>query len=198
MGKQDKSDDSELLRAITNGDREAFESLVLRYEKSVCSLIHSITRNPSYVDDLAQEIFWKVYLNLKKFKGESSFKTWLYRITVNDCLKELRRAASFKKLRAKLRGKENSPSSISNSEKSIDLEEILDKKEKQDKIKSLVNSLPPLHRTILFLRYNEGLSIKEMSQILNCPSGTVGSRLHNARNELKVLLLPFMQEHGEH
>jgi len=189
MGNPDRIEDEELIKAFLDGDRDAFESLVLRHEKSVCNLIHSITRNPSYVDDIAQEIFWKVYLNLKKFKGKSSFKTWLYRITVNECLKELRRATSSKKLRAKLADEKSGLSSISN--------EVIDKKEEQDKIRELVNSLSHLHRTILFLRYNEGLSVKEMAQILNCPSGTVGSRLHNARNELKDLLLPFMKERGE-
>jgi len=113
-------------------------------------------------------------------------------------LKGLRRTSSSKKLKAKLADEESGQPSISNSEKSVDLEEAIGKKEEQEKIRELVNSLPDLHRTILFLRYNEGLSVKELAQVLNCPSGTVGSRLHNARNELKDLLLPFLKEHGEH
>ncbi len=195
MGERDKRGDSELIRAIINGDREAFESLVLRYEKSVCNLIHSITRNPSYVDDLAQEIFWRVYLNLKRFKGKSSFKTWLYRIAVNECLKELKQAASFSKFKARLKDEKKGLSLIPDSEK-FDLDEILLKSEEQAKIRELVNSLPLLHRLILSLHYYEGLSIKEIAQILNCPSGPIRSRLHNARNKLKELLLPFIRESG--
>ena len=196
MGERDKRGDSELIRAIINGDREAFESLVLRYEKSVCNLIHSITRDPSYVDDLAQEIFWRVYLNLKRFKGKSSFKTWLYRIAVNECLKELKQAASFSKFKARLKDEKKGLPLIPDSEK-FDLDEILLKSEEQAKIRELVNSLPLLHRLILSLHYYEGLSIKEIAQILNCPSGTIRSRLHNARNKLKELLLPFIREDGE-
>lgn len=190
-------EDFELLAKFKKGDQQAFELLVRKYKTTVYNTIYSIIGNAQEADDIAQEVFLKVYTKAGSFKGKSSFATWLYRITVNRCVDELRRRKnkiiSYEtefnqeeklKLKDVLASREN------------DITEKLRQKELQDIIQKAVNSLPEKYRIILTLKEIEGLSYKEISQIMKISLAKVKIWLFRARQKLKGKLA-FLYSQGE-
>lgn len=190
-------EDFELLAKFKKGDQQAFELLVRKYKTTVFNTIYSIMGNAQEADDIAQEVFLKVYTKADSFKGESSFSTWLYRITVNRCVDELRRRKNKiiscetefnqeEKLKLKdvLASREN------------DITEKLRQKELQDIIQKAVNSLPEKYRIILTLKEIEGLSYKEISQVMKISLAKVKIWLFRARQKLKGKLA-FLYSQGE-
>lgn len=190
-------EDFELLAKFKKGDQQAFELLVRKYKTTVFNTIYSIMGNAQEADDIAQEVFLKVYTKAGSFKGESSFSTWLYRVTVNRCIDELRRRKnkiiSYEtefnqeeklKLKDVLASREN------------DITEKLRQKELQDIIQKAVNSLPEKYRIILTLKEIEGLSYKEISQIMKISLAKVKIWLFRARQKLKGKLA-FLYSQGE-
>ena len=190
-------EDFELLAKFKKGDQQAFESLVRKYKTTVFNTIYSVMGNAQEADDIAQEVFLKVYTKADSFKGESSFSTWLYRITVNRCIDELRRRKnkiiSYEtefnqeeklKLKDVLASREN------------DITEKLRQKELQDIIQKAMNSLPEKYRIILTLKEIEGLSYKEISQIMKISLAKVKIWLFRARQKLKGKLA-FLYSQGE-
>ncbi|MBI4208095.1 MAG: sigma-70 family RNA polymerase sigma factor [Deltaproteobacteria bacterium] len=181
-------DDPALIQKILDGGYAAFEQLVQKYEKETIRLVQSIVKDESMVGDVVQETFFQVYQKLKDFKGESSFKTWLYRITVNTSLEEMRkhrRWSWWKRERTEELAQEMDPPLSSAEEKLIDFEQ-------SSLIRSLLDQLPEESRLILHLRYYENLETPEMAAILSVPEGTVRSRLFNARKRLEKLLTPHL------
>lgn len=190
-------EDFELLAKFKNGDQHAFELLVRKYKTTVFNTIYSVMGNAQEADDIAQEVFLKVYTKADSFKGESSFSTWLYRVTVNRCIDELRRRKnkiiSYEtefnqeeklKLKDVLASREN------------DITEKLRQKELQDIIQKAMNSLPEKYRIILTLKEIEGLSYKEISQIMKISLAKVKIWLFRARQKLKGKLA-FLYSQGE-
>lgn len=190
-------EDFELLAKFKKGDQQAFELLVRKYKTTVFNTIYSIMGNAQEADDIAQEVFLKVYTKADSFKGKSSFSTWLYRITVNRCVDELRRRKnkiiSYEtefnqeeklKLKDVLASREN------------DITEKLRQKELQDIIQKAMNSLPEKYRIILTLKEIEGLSYKEISQIMKISLAKVKIWLFRARQKLKGKLA-FLYSQGE-
>ncbi len=189
-------EDFELLAKFKKGDQQAFELLVRKYKTTVFNTIYSVMGNAQEADDIAQEVFLKVYTKADSFKGESSFSTWLYRITVNRCVDELRRRKnkiiSYEiefnqeeklKLKDVLASREN------------DITEKLRQKELQDIIQKAMNSLPEKYRIILTLKEIEGLSYKEISQIMKISLAKVKIWLFRARQKLKGKLA-FLYSQG--
>lgn len=179
-------EDFELLAKFKKGNQQAFELLVRKYKTTVFNTIYSIMGNAQEADDIAQEVFLKVYTKADSFKGKSSFSTWLYRVTVNRCIDELRRRKnkiiSYEtefnqeeklKLKDVLASREN------------DITEKLRQKELQDIIQKAMNSLPEKYRIILTLKETEGLSYKEISQIMKISLAKVKIWLFRARQKLK-------------
>ena len=190
-------EDFELLAKFKKGDQQAFELLVRKYKTTVFNTIYSVMGNAQEADDIAQEVFLKVYTKAGSFKGESSFSTWLYRITVNRCIDELRRRKnkiiSYEtefnqeeklKLKDVLASREN------------DITEKLRQKELQDIIQKAMDSLPEKYRIILTLKEIEGLSYKEISQIMKISLAKVKIWLFRARQKLKGKLA-FLYSQGE-
>ena len=180
--------DEELAAKVSGGDREAFNVLVERYQSKIINMAYTMlsSREDSY--DAAQEVFIRVYRNIEKFKGGSSFSTWIYRITSNTCTDMLRKrvrrisAVSITESddddRAPLELKDTSPTP----------EETVEKNEVQKAVRAALAELPYEHRQIIALYDIEGLSYQEISEIIKCPVGTVKSRLSRARNFLKKIL----------
>jgi RNA polymerase sigma-70 factor (ECF subfamily) len=196
-GANSMEEDFELLAKFKKGDQQAFELLVRKYKTTVFNTIYSIMGNAQEADDIAQEVFLKVYTKADSFKGESSFSTWLYRVTVNRCIDELRRRKnkiiSYEtefnqeeklKLKDVLASREN------------DITEKLRQKELQDIIQKAMNSLPEKYRIILTLKEIEGLSYKEISQIMKISLAKVKIWLFRARQKLKGKLA-FLYSQGE-
>lgn len=190
-------EDFELLAKFKKGDQHAFELLVRKHTITVFNTIYSIIGDAQEADDIAQEVFLKVYTKAGSFKGKSSFSTWLYRITVNRCVDELRKKnkkiisyetefSEEEKLKLKdvLAGKEG------------DITEELRQKELQDIIQKAMNSLPEKYRIILTLKEMEGLSYIEISKIMKISLAKVKIWLFRARQKLKEKLA-FLYPQGE-
>jgi len=190
-------EDFELLAKFKKGDQQAFELLVRKYKTTVFNTIYSIMGNAQEADDIAQEVFLKVYTKADSFKGESSFSTWLYRITVNRCVDELRRR----------KNKIISYETEFNQEEKLKLKDVLvsgenditeklRQEELQDIVQKAMNSLPEKYRIILTLKEIEGLSYKEISQIMKISLAKVKIWLFRARQKLKGKLA-FLYSQGE-
>lgn len=181
--EREKSD-SQLITEFLAGNEQGFEELVKRYQGYVINIVYSLSGDAEYADDIAQEVFIKVYRNLGSFRQEASFSTWLYRITVNT-------AYNYLKSRKRYVPLDNIPE-IPKVETLPATE--LEYKEKQEIIKNAIAKLPFKYRTVVALKDIEGLSYEEIAGILNCSIGTVESRLFRARAILKNTLLPMLKK----
>jgi RNA polymerase sigma-70 factor (ECF subfamily) len=164
----------ELIRRSKGGSREAFGQLVSRYQLPVYRVIRGILGSPSESEDVAQEVFLKAYANLAKFRGESGFFTWLYRIAVNEALRARKRRAFAN---ADVLPEVEAPPAAPPEEDAPTLATL----------EKLLRKLSDEFRSIVVLRDIEGLSYSEIAEALEIPLGTVESRLFRARQELRTL-----------
>lgn len=178
--------DEILINRSKNGDMEAFEQLVRRYENKVYTVAYRFLGNHADASDLAQDTFLKLYHALPGFRGESSFTTWLYRITANACRDEIRRQQRFHVVSLDSETANhgaNYMSRVSGSAPSP--EEVFERKEFNGVIQQCINSLSDEHRLILIMREIQGMSYDEIAGVLQCSLGTVKSRLSRARRAFK-------------
>ncbi len=183
-------EDRELIQRFKDGDKSSFEKLVKKYEAKVFNTIYSLIGDSMEADDIAQEVFMKVYQRLEGFNFESKFTTWLYRITVNTSLDHMRK----RKTKVVSLDSEDGKRIKELLYLSIDPSEALERRELQEMIQMLLNSISPKYRTVLVLKEIEGLSYKEISKAIGCSIGTVESRLFRARAELRRRLEPYYEE----
>jgi RNA polymerase sigma-70 factor (ECF subfamily) len=188
-------EENRLVERSKQGDEEAFGVLVKKYKTKVFNLAYSFTRDRETADDLAQEVFIKVYYALEKFKFKSSFGTWLYRIAVNHIKDHLRKHAKERHVSLDVLGRE--PSQQENEiQKKEKVQQTADRKKL---LYQALQSLPKKHQIILTLRDIQGHSYEEIAGILKLSAGTVDSRLHRARKMLRKKIAPFLSlEGGNH
>ncbi len=180
-----KSDDA-LIVMFQSGDQTVFRYLVERYQEKIRNLVYSIFSEQEIVDDLAQEIFIKVFEALPKFRFESSFYTWLYRITVNKCRDEMRKR-KVKRFFTFHHVEQTSKIAIENLKPvTFDDENI------HEVIEESLNKLPDKYRLPIILKDVDGMSYDEIAEILKCEVGTVKSRLSRGRTMLKEILMPLL------
>jgi len=182
--------DLQLIQQFQQGDVKAFETLVNRYKQHVANIIYSVLGRSSEVEDLAQEVFIKMYHSLKHLTLRTNFSSWLYRVTVNLCIDEIRK----KKLRRffsleTVPGKELDAWQHRPDEGLMALEQ----KEMSEIIDNAISQLKPEHRIVIVLRDIEGISQEEISEVLKLPIGTVKSRIFRAREELRKKLKPYLE-----
>ncbi len=181
-----KSDDS-LIMLFQNGEHAVFRFLVERYQEKVRNIIFSIFNDADVVDDIAQEVFIKVYQALRNFRFESSFYTWIYRITVNKCRDELRK----KKVKRFF--------SFQSFEKTTNLKienmvtTTFDDENMKGVIEESLKKLPEKFRLPIILKDIDGMSYEEIAEVLECEVGTVKSRLSRGRTMLKDILMPILE-----
>jgi RNA polymerase sigma-70 factor, ECF subfamily len=190
--------DLALVARMQKGDMSALEELIQKYQKWVYTLAYRTLKNHADADDVTQDTFIRVYRNIQQFqpKPGHQFAGWLYRVTVNLSLNQ-----------SKKRGREtagfiSSHSSMEMDEKENPIDRVPDKKanpgkEVQDrelsmKIQEALDTLSPEHRTTFTLYEMQGYSYKEISEIMQCPTGTVMSRLYYAKKVLKVKLKDYL------
>jgi RNA polymerase sigma-70 factor (ECF subfamily) len=187
------TDDFTLIRLIQTGDHQAFELLVRRYQRKVANLIYLTMGNRDGVEDIAQEVFIRVYRSLPKFKFDASFFSWLYRITMNLCIDEIRK----RKIRRVLSLDYLTEDTLEKSRKSKDYAMASDSvlaEEKRQVIQSALQRLTPEHREVLVLREYQDLSYIEIAETLGLRLEAVKSRIFRARMELKNLLSNYFKE----
>ena len=188
-------DIDDLVESAISGNFEAFDSIMVHYRDRLFGVIYNMTFNHEDAADLTQEAFVKAFRSLGKFKGKSSFFTWLYRIGVNMTLshiqrKKTRKFFSFDQISEEYgTGKEFEK--FSSSESSSVRNTLLN--ELHQKLNEALLKLSDKHRTIVVLFEIDGLSHKEISTIMKCTEGTVRSRLHYAKLQLQSLLSDYLK-----
>jgi RNA polymerase sigma-70 factor (ECF subfamily) len=183
--------DWDLVQQARRGDREAFRSLVERYQHKVTALATGMLRNRDDALDVVQDTFTKAYQSLDRFKGESSFYTWLYRITLNLCIDHQRRTARMPQASIEATESPEEAPRINAAREDAERDDPLQRiheAEVGQRIRQAIAELTPEHRAVILLREVEGLSYEEISRALECPKGTVMSRLHYARRQLQTRL----------
>ena len=179
------SEERATIVAAQQGDREAFKTLYDRYRDRVYNLIFYATADELGAEDVLQIVFVKIYRGLRGFRFEASFATWIYRITVNECLNHQRgRRAQHVPFEALLGSDDEMDSGAA-----ADLQHA--ERERREIIHRAVMELTPKLRTVVALKYLEGLSYEEIASVLECSPGTVASRLNRALSNLETRLRPL-------
>jgi len=161
---------SEIIDACRRGDREAFRALYEAYNDKVYSIaLYFFHGDPAAAGDATQQVFLKLITNIKSFRGDSEFPTWLHRLVVNTCLDGSRKSKS--------REQSAEPADLARFAGSDSPDQDVARKQVADRIQAALSSLPPKLRMPILLRYFEELSYAEMAEALQCSAGTVASRL---------------------
>ncbi len=182
--------DAYLVRKSQEGDLKSFELLIIKYQRRIFNVIFRIVRDRDVVEDLVQETFLNAFNSIKGFKGGSSFYTWIYRIAVNVSINFLskRKKASFVEeevMETEAVTERAVSGEVTPERKALDRESGL-------AISKAIESLPDDIRTAVTLREYEGLSYEEIAEIMDCPIGTVRSRIFRGREMLKKMLRDYI------
>lgn len=185
--------DQQLVQRVQRGEKAAFDLLVIKYQRKIFRLLSRLIRDPAEVEDVAQEAFIKAYRALPNFRGDSAFYTWLYRIAINTAKNWLvsqgRRAPT------------STEADIEEAETFDDGEQLRDlntpdamllTKQVANAVNRAIEQLPEDLRTAIVLRELEGLSYEEIAETMNCPIGTVRSRIFRAREAIAEELRPVL------
>ena len=196
----DRPEERYLIEQAKAGDGGAFDVLTKRYIEKAYSIAYQMLSNPEDARDLVQDAFFEVYRTLDRFDTQYRFSTWLYRILINKCINYRKRETRRRMLTFSehLPQRENGePSSIPAHliSKQTTPHDMLEHKELRHAINDALNSLSERHRTVVVLFDLEGLSHKKIAEILQCPEGTVMSRLHHGRLKLKNILAKRLKEY---
>lgn len=181
------NDDQILIKAIENGDTKAYAQLVNRYKDLVYTLALRMLKHKEEAEEVAQDTFIKIFKSLDKFKGDSKFSTWIYKVTYNTCLDRIKKNKKHLNDVAIDEFTFNKLDTIDNA-----LENMI-KEEKHTLIKKCINKLPEDSSALLTLFYFEELSLEEISKIINIEANTVKVKLFRARKKLAVILEKYMQ-----
>jgi RNA polymerase sigma-70 factor (ECF subfamily) len=185
------SDDQALVERCRSGDLTAFEPLVEKYRERVWRLAYHYVRDREEAWDVAQEAFVRAWQALPNFRGQSAFYTWLFRIVVNVATDRARsRAARGRAFGTEAVPEEDWERVLVDPTRGPD--ETAAGAEARERVRRALDALPPHHRTIIMLSDLEGLSYREIAEVLGIPMGTVMSRLHNARKRLRQVLGPLL------
>jgi RNA polymerase sigma-70 factor (ECF subfamily) len=189
----DREVDQALVERVQNGDKQAFGLLVSKYQRKLNRLLSRLIRDPAEVEDVTQEAFVKAYRALPSFRGDSAFYTWLYRIGVNTAKNYLvsqgRRAPTATEVDSE------EAEGYEEGEQLRDIntpEHLLLSKQIGETVNAAMEALPEELRTAIMLREIEGLSYEEIATIMECPIGTVRSRIFRAREAVAERLRPLL------
>lgn len=186
--------DEELVARVQRGDKSAFDLLVRKYQHRIVKLVGRYVRNPDDALDVAQESFVKAYRALANFRGESAFYTWLYRIAINTAKNHLV-ALGRRPREVDLEGPDGEEANIDDLQQDDETpEKILLVDEIRNTILRTIDNLPEDLRTAIVLREVEGLSYEEIAEAMDCPIGTVRSRIFRAREAIDAKLKPLMEQ----
>jgi RNA polymerase sigma-70 factor (ECF subfamily) len=185
--------DEDLVARVQRGDKSAFDFLVIKYQHKIIQLVNGYIKDPSEAQDVAQEVFLKAYRALGSFRGDAAFYTWLYRIAINTAknylLSRSRRSSSSEVDIQDAEAIENAPQlqGMETPERHLLNEEII------DTIKTAIENLPEEMRIAIMLREFEGMSYEEIAVAMDCPVGTVRSRIFRAREAIDSKLNPLLE-----
>ena len=179
--------DTELVDRCRKNDHEAFSVLVDRHKRMVLGCAYRIVGDEEEAEDIAQDVFLRVYQALPRFRGESKFTTWLYRIVSNVCLNRLRKVnPETVSIEANDEEQRFSPSYLADSDNTP--EANFEWKRFRERVRGMVSTLPPQYSEVVHLRHMHGLAYDEIANTLNLPLGTVKTHLFRAKEKLKQIL----------
>ncbi len=179
-----ESSDKKLVKRVQRGDKGAFDLLVLKYQHKIVNLVIRYVRDPDLALDITQEAFIKAYRALPRFRGDSAFYTWMYRIAVNTAKNYLaaqRRRPIGVELDLQNPEQYDLPANLKENDTP---ESITLSNELQETVERAIAALPEDLRTAIILRELEGMSYEEIAQTMECPVGTVRSRIFRARDAI--------------
>ena len=189
----DSNTDNELVARVQNGDKTAFDLLVLKYQHRIVKLVSRYVREPSDAMDVSQDTFLKAYRALPKFRGESAFYTWLYRIAINTA-KNYLVSMSRRPAEVDLETSNGDQIELEEIQQSIETpERLLLTSEIKNTVIETIDKLPDDLRVAITLREVEGLSYEEIASAMECPIGTVRSRIFRAREAIDTRLQPLLE-----
>jgi len=180
----EKLTDNELIQQAREGNQQAFQGLVLRYQQKVAATVVGMLGQSAETDDVGQEVFIRFYKSIEKFRGDASLGTYLTRIAINLSLNEIKRRKR-KRLFSFFSTQDEKIQELQIPDNSINQ----DQRETQQMVHQAIQMLDPKFRSIVLLRLIEGYSTKETAKILELPLGTVLSRLSRAQKKLKEILI---------
>jgi RNA polymerase sigma-70 factor (ECF subfamily) len=188
----EKNTDQALVERVQSGDKKAFDLLVLKYQQRIMKVLSRYVRDPSEVQDLAQEAFIKAYRALPNFRGDSAFYTWLYRIAINTAknfvVAQGRRPPNddIEATEAEQYNGESALKDYASPERETLRDEI------RETVFRAIDELPEDLKTAITLRELEGMSYEEIAEAMDCPIGTVRSRIFRAREAIDTQLRPLL------
>ena len=189
----DREVDQQLVERAQRGDKRAFELLVLKYQRKLGRLLARLVSDPGEVEDVTQEAFIKAYRALPSFRGDSAFYTWLYRIAINTAKNYL--VAMGRRAPTSTGFDHEEAENFEDAEQLRDAatpEDELHGKQIATTVNKAMDALPDDLRTAITLREIEGLSYEEIANVMNCPIGTVRSRIFRAREAIAAELRPLL------
>lgn len=189
----DRDLDWAIVQRVQNGEVSAFNQLVHKYRQPLFSIIYNMTGNREDATDIAQDVFIKAFQSIKKFRGQASFYTWLYRIAVNSSITFIKRAKRQRFINYETIDETLVSSEIleyftakTKTEKGALLKEL------QEKLNEALQKLSPKHRIVVILHEVEGMNHREIADITKTSEGTVRSRLHYAKKMLQAFLKEYI------
>lgn len=186
----ERAEEEEYIKRARRGDKQAFATLINAHKTIVYNLALGILKDRQEAEDLTQEVFIRVYENLRLFRGKSRFSVWLGKITYNTALNRLK---ALKRLPLALEEEKLMAASPLNEASNSPLAKI-EEKERREILREAFSRLPEIYQLPIMLRYIQGLSVSEVAEILNLPQGTVKTRLARAREILRRKLGRFKHE----
>ncbi len=189
----DNITDKEIIERVKNGDKKAYDLLVIKYQQRVINLVSRFVKNHSDALDVSQESFIKAYRALPNFRGESAFYTWLYRIAVNTAKNHLTvQSRRITKSDYDVTDIEQIEGNMSLIEQTTP-ENLLHKDELEEIVLKTIENLPEDLKSAIMLREIEGLSYEEIASVMECPVGTVRSRIFRAREMIDNKIKPLLE-----
>lgn len=192
--------DNQLVERVKRGDQKAFELLMRKYERRVERLVSRFVRDSSMVPDVVQETFIKAYRGLPNFRGEAQFYTWLYRIAVNTAKKALLDMKREPSSNDSYQIDQNEDETFRTEQNLIDIatpEKAYAAKRIAEVVDQAIQELPDELQQAIMLREVDGLSYEEIAEVMECPIGTVRSRIFRAREAVAKKLRPHIENQGE-
>jgi RNA polymerase sigma-70 factor (ECF subfamily) len=189
----DRDIDQQLVERVQRGDKAAFDLLVVKYQRKIFRLLSRLIRDTAEIEDVAQEAFVKAYRALPNFRGDSAFYTWLYRIAINTAKNYL--------VSQRRRAPTSTQADVEDAETFDDGDHLRDlntpdsmlvTKQVAEAVNRAIDQLPEDLRTAIVLRELEGLSYEEIAESMQCPIGTVRSRIFRAREAIALELRPIL------